>query len=196
MRTMAPLATLAAALCLALPASAADAPAVSTTTLALVDYALRTPLPDMDPKLASYFLDVDPQSLPAKKRDRAFARQLEIRQALKAEQGRKKGNLRFVGVAACEPKPYPLRVILMVGHMVEVPEDDIEFAEARTKCTEDDLQCEFSLMINKTERPGKPPKKRYFLKDIDPINGIIAEHHGKAGGGSNFFGAIPPTCQR
>jgi hypothetical protein len=187
-----------AVLFLVLPAAAQTAASASTTTLALVEYALRTDLPDMDPKLANYFLQVDTDTLPPKKRDKALARQLAIQVALKMQEGKKKGGMRFVAGQTCEPKHYPLQVILLIPKLVEISEEEIEYVEERTKCDEDDLSCQFSLMVAIIPRPApKPPKKRFFLFIQDPLNGIVAESHAKSSSGnSSFFGSGILSCER
>ncbi|MBI4371559.1 MAG: hypothetical protein HY552_04600 [Elusimicrobia bacterium] len=184
----------------AVPAAAgtAPAPAASTTTLAVVDYVLRTEDSSLDPRLAGYFLTVDLATLPVAKREKARARKVGIEGALKLHEGKKKGYTRFVAGSACQPERHPPSYIpvLQLARYVEYPEEDIDWVERKTSCSEDDLICEFSLQIVVIPRKGKPPLKRYFLHPRDPLTALIAVHRGGVKQSTNFFGTGGYTCRR
>lgn len=178
----------------AVPAAAATDDA---TAQQIVDYALRTPTADMDPKLANAFLDLDLENLPKKKKAKAAAKKLELQTLLKISQGKKKGGLRWPTPDGCKPKIYGPgdEGALAIAGFTEIKEDEESFLEEKTKCTELELCCEFSLTIIVTPRKEGPPTKRYFLHDNDPINALLAEYRNRnAGGQTKFFGGGVFSC--
>lgn len=178
----------------AVPAAAAPDEA---TTLQIADYALRTPTADMDPKLANAFLDLDVDKLPKKKREKARAKQLELQTLLKISGNKKKGGIRWPTPEGCKPKIYGPgdAGALMIAGFAEIKEDEESFLEERTKCSELELCCEFSLTILLTPRKKLPPLKRFFLHENDPINSLLAEYrNSKAGGQTKFFGGGVFSC--
>jgi len=174
------------------PASSAD-----ETTIQVVDYVLRTPTPDLDPKLANAFLDVDVETLPKKKREKARAKQLELLTLLKIGKGKKKGGIRWIGPDSCKPKYYgpgDAGALSMAGFF-EITEDEADFLGRKTQCSEEELTCEFSLSIILIPRKKGPPAKRFFLHYKDPLGALLAEYRNpKVGGQTAFFGNGIFTC--
>lgn len=186
---------LAAWAALAVPASAAASD--EATTRQIVDYALRTPTADMDPKLANAFLDLDVESLPKKKREKARAKQLELQTLLKISKGQKKGGMRWPTPDGCKPKIYgpgDAGALVMAG-FVKIEEDEEQFLQDKTKCSELELCCEFSLTILLTPRKKGPPLKSYYLHGNDPLNVFVSEYRNKnTPGQTKFFGGGVFSC--
>lgn len=184
---------LAAWSALAMPACAMD----EATTQRVVDYALRTPTAEMDPKLAGAFLDLDVATLPKKKQEKARAKQIELQTLLKISKGKKKGGIRWPTPDGCKVKYYGPGDVgaLQVAGFVEIQEEEERFLENKTKCTEVELSCEFSLSIVLIPQKKGPPGKRYFLHMNDPINALVAEFRsGKVAGQTKFFGVGVFSC--
>jgi hypothetical protein len=174
-----------------------DAVPDEATAQQIVDYALRTPTSDMDPKLANAFLDLDLKNLPKKKKEKALAKQFELQTLLKIGKGKKTGGMRWPTQDGCHPTPSgpgDLGRLMVVGFK-EILEEEEQFLEQKTKCTELELQCEFTLTILLTPRKTGPPKKQFFLHENDPISALLAEYrNGKAGGQTKFFGGGVFSC--
>lgn len=191
--------TLALLLCLAAPAFS-DPPGMDAETRdKIVAYMLKTPLADADPTLVSGFMKIDAQTLAPKLRDRARAKQLEVEQVMKVHKGKKKGPFRFP--AACEIKRYEgpdgIRIMGMIQGNQEIEGEEEEYIETKTNCTEDQLLCEFSLNIVLMKRKDKPPLKRYFLMETDPLMALVAEKRGGgASAGNRYFQELKPSCQK
>jgi hypothetical protein len=188
---------LLAALLLTLPSSraaaaepekavAAAAAEANKTTIQLVEYFLKTPIPDANPKLIEPFLAVDTETLPKKLRLKARAKQVEISTILKLHDTKKAGSL-IQPLEGCSEKDFvfPLAqadFYLGFGNE-EVNEDELSYVKNKTKCTEIDLGCRFSLKIFFTK--GKPRRLEFY--GPDPIMALVAESH--KGGSTNFFGS-------
>ena len=191
---------LALILCLAGPAFAADAPGPDEATrVKVVEYMLKTPLNEANPTVVSGFMKLDPETLPAKLRDKTRAKQMEIDAVVKIHKGKKKGPFRFP--PGCEIKRYEgpegIRIMGMISGNVEIEGEEEEYIEKKTNCTEDNLLCEFSLNIVIMKRKGKPPLKRYFLMEADPLMALVAEKRGGgASAGNQYFQELKPSCQK
>ncbi len=189
--------TLALLLCLAFPAHA-EGPD-EATRIKIAEYMLKTPMSEADPTLVSGFMKLDTVTLPKKIRDKARAKQMEIDAVVKIHNGKKKGPFRFP--VSCQPKMYEgeegLRTMKMIFGNEEIAQEEEEYIERKTNCSELDLMCEFSLNIVLIKRPGKPTLKRYFLMDTDPIFALVAEKRGGgASAGNKYFQELKPSCQK
>jgi len=185
------------AACVAFSVPAVAATPDDATKSQIVDYALRTPTADMDPTLANAFLDMDVEKLPKKKREKARAKQLELQTLLKISKGQKKGGIRWPTTEDCKSKIYGPGDVAALGiaGFVEIQGDEESFLEERTKCTESELCCEFSLTIVITPQKKGPPTKRYFLHVNDPISSLLAEYRNRnVGGQTKFFGGGVFSC--
>jgi hypothetical protein len=179
------------------PAGAQDAkPAekapAGKTTLELVDYFLKVPISEANPKLIDPFLQVDPETLPKKLRRKVQGRQIEISTLLKLHETKKAGSL-IQPSEVCTGKemilPLDQAEFYKGFGYEEVNEDELQYVMNKTKCTEIDLGCRFSLKI--FFKKGKDRRLEFYASD--PIMGIVAETRGKGGGGTRFFG-IGLTC--
>jgi len=172
------------------PTRAAD----DAATVQLVDYFLKTPTAEVNPKLVDPFLAVDPDALPRRRRDKARAKQLEIRTLLKLHDTKKKGS--WLGpVEGCTLSSIVHPLMEMGAYRIagfsEITEDELDYVMEKTKCKEIDLGCQFSLIIFFDK--GKP--RHLMLSANDPLNATIAEFHaGHVGGQTNFFGKGTFTC--
>jgi len=182
---------LSALLLIAGPARADEPKTADKTTIQLVEYFLKTPLEDANTKLVEPFLAVDPESLPKKLRMKAKGKQIEIRDLIKLHDTKKAGVL-IQPKNDCSEKDFvsgldELPFYRQLGYE-EVNEDELEYVKNKTKCTEIDLGCRFSLHI--FFKKGKD--RRLFFVPSDPIMALVAESHGK-GGSTKFFG-LGLTC--
>lgn len=183
-------------LCLAsVPVLAED----EATELKLVEYILKTPTSEANPALVAPFMRLDTAKLPKKLRDKAKAKQLEIEGAVKIFKGKKKGPFRYP--EACVIKRYEgsegIRIMGLIIGNVEIETEEEEYIEKKANCTEDQLLCEFSLNIVLIKRKDKPPLKRYYLLDTDPLMAFVAEKRGGgASNGNRYFQELKPSCQQ
>ncbi len=171
-------------------ARAAEKPPADETTVDLVRYFLQVPTDEANPKLVEPFLAVDPETLPKKLRGKALAKQIEIRDLIKLHATKKQGVL-IQPDEGCSEKDFvfPLNqaaFYLSMGYE-EVNEDELEYVKNKTKCTEVDLGCRFTLKLFYTK--GKD--RRLMFVPQDPIMAIVAESH--KGGSTKFFG-MGMTC--
>ncbi|UPT73964.1 MAG: hypothetical protein M0D55_19370 [Elusimicrobiota bacterium] len=186
---------LLALLLLPLSARAED----EATRLKLVQYMLKTPTADADPKLVAPFMEIDTETLPKNLREKAKSKQVEIQLLMKVAKGKKKGPFRFVepGCAAKRYGPEGIRIMGMIIGNQEVEAEEVDYIKLKTNCTEDELLCEFSLNIVITPRKDKPPLIKYFLMETDPLMALVAEKRGGGGSaGNNYFQELKPSCQQ
>jgi hypothetical protein len=185
---------LLALLLLPLPALAED----EASKLKLVQYMLKTPTADADPNLVAPFMELDADALPKKYRDKAKAKQLEIKSLLKISKGKKKGPFRYP--EACQPKRYGpegIQVMNMILGNQEVEIEEVEYIKAKTSCTEDQLICEFTLNVVVLPRKDKPPLVKFYLMESDPLMALVAEKRGGGGSaGNKYFQELKPSCQQ
>ncbi len=192
--------TLALLLCLAVFAAPLHAEEPDEETrVKTAQYMLKTPLDEANPTVVAAFLKLDTKTLPPKLRDKARAKQLEIDAIVKIHKGKKKGPFRFP--AACEIKRYEgpegIRIMGMIMGNTEITEEEEEYLELKGNCTEEQLMCEFSLNIVLIKRKDKPPLKRYYLMEADPLMAWVAEKRGGgASAGNQYFQALKPSCQQ
>ena len=84
----------------------------------------------------------------------------------------------------------------MIPGNAEIEWEEEEYVELKTNCTEDQLLCEFSLNVIVIPRPGKPPKKRFYLMEADPLMALVAEKRGGGGSNGRYFQELKPKCQK
>ena len=95
------------------------------------------------------------------------------------------------------PRYFDIRttVLIVVGYGI-LPEEE-EYLELKGNCSEEQLICEFSLNVVLMKRPGKPPLKRYFIMEQDPLMAWVAEKRGGgASAGNKYFQELKPSCQK
>jgi hypothetical protein len=151
---------------------------------------LKTPLNEAKTAVIEPFLAIDTETLPKKLRVKARAKQVEVKTLLKLHDTKKKGNVlqSLPGCSAGQFVKHPreLPFFQQVGY-AEVNEDDVEAVKTRTLCTDDDLTCQFSMLIfyDPDAKPKKP--RRLFLLPNDPLMIMIEAAKKKVQGG-NYFG--------
>jgi hypothetical protein len=168
-------------------ADAAKPAEADATTIQLVDYFLKTPTSDANPKFIESFLAVDTETLPKRQRAKAKSKQIEIQTLIKLHDTKKKGNwLQPAEGCTLASVVHPLSdapAYQFAGY-VDIDEDEARYVEAKTHCSELELACHFSLGIFFTK--GKP--RRLMLSQKDPLMSMVAESHSKTAGQTNFFG--------
>jgi hypothetical protein len=191
--------TIALLLCLAGASWADPIGPDEATRIKIAEYMLRTPMNEADPALVAGFMKLDAAALPKKLRDKALAKQMEVDAIVKIHKGKKKGPFRFPS-PNCVPKRYGpegVRVMSLISGNSEIAWEEEEYVELKTNCTEDQLICEFSLNVVVIPRPGKPPLKRFYLMEADPLMALVGEK--RSGGGSagnKYFQELKPSCQK
>ena len=172
-----------------------------------VETFIETPTANLPPDAVPLFMDIDPKTLPPKLRMPCEAKQMEIKALQKVAEGKRKPPIRRYDMA--EPKcdepvkgnPRLLQAWKMARY-VEATEDEIDMAMVETKCSECELETEFTLKRMAWEEPGKDKAKktriRYFFVDVDPVWFFIDLHRRnmKLTTGTPFFGVggRPPQC--
>ena len=186
----------AALMSFAVPAGAAPSSVAASTgaaTVELVEYFLKVPTSEADPKFVPQFLAVDAQSLPKKLRRKAQSKQIEIQTLIKLHDEKKAGSF-VMPLEGCTAKDFVLpldqaALYLTLG-FEEIDEDELKYVTDRTKCDEVDLGCRFSLKIFFQKKKDR----RLMFNASDPIMAIVAEARSKGGSGSHLFGGGAIGC--
>lgn len=182
-------------LSLALPLAVFAADKADKETVELVELFLKADTGDLPPDHIPRFLAVEPASLPPKLRERAQAKQSELRALMRVSKSKKKGYLKRLGVeepAQCrieQGSPTYVQALLAFG-FDEIYEDEEKFLMERTRCEECELQEESSLtfVLIPAKKKGERPTKRMFMSMNDPFHILIATYRKKTGGQTDFFG--------
>ena len=192
---------LIASIILAVSAAAAEPKPekLDPDTLAMVEAFLKRPLSELPAQHIDRFVAVDPLSLPLRLRAKYEARRLELFTLKSLAAGKKKGTVRMPEKDCAIPDDTRARggaaIYKMAGYM-ELFEDEVEHLKGRTKCTEPELMCEFSLRIV-VETRNKRKDIKYFLHVKDPLSALVAEYRSqRRSRQTNFFGTMAPTCTR
>jgi len=165
-----------------------------------VEAFLKVEISRLPPEQIDRFVALDPAALPAKLREPFKARRLELRSLRDVAAGKKKGMWRMPD-AKCEV-PHDsdageLTVVQRAGY-VEITEEEKEWVSEKTKCTERDMLCEFTLKELDFKTKDKKTKRRYFLycrASCDPLMVLIGNYRSKVDDSqSHFFGLAGPTC--
>lgn len=187
------------ALMLTLPAAAANTPKAraDAETVKLAEQFIKAPADKLPLGSIEFFMALDAETLPIKLQTPFKAKRLGIKTGLRLSEGAKKGNFRMTSDKHCEqPEDEKnIQLLAMVGY-AEISQDEKEHLEERTKCTEQDMLCEFTLKIVNFKRPDKTIKHRYFLHSKDPLMMLVDIYRRKLRDNStNFFGSGGgPTC--
>ena len=159
------------------------------TTVELVEYFLKVPTSDANPELVDPFLAVKTETLPARLRGKARAKQIEIRALIKVHDAKKKGMI-VQRPAGCTMdsfvRPFSDEYAYRIAHYVPITEDEELYLLKQTGCVETDLGCEFSLTIFHDAGSTRP--RRLMLHESDPLMGIVARYREHGSGGTRFFG--------
>lgn len=149
----------------------------------------------IDPKDVDQFLALKPETLPADLRDKVVGRQVEINALIRLHGEKKRGA--FVTPEACDLgqhiHPFKDLWIYIMMHYEQVTEEELKLLENRTRCTQDDFICRFTLEIF-YEKNSKKPRELYFNEN-DIMMAFVAAIRGKNGTGTNFFGMGAVTCE-
>ena len=167
-------------------------------TVKMVEYFLKAPVSDLPAGHIDEFLNIDPETLPKKLRERFKGKRLELYTLRRLSASKKKGTYRTPEPdceAPKEGKSNDVGALKMAGY-VELFEEDLICIEKETHCTPHDLMCEFTLQIF-VEVKGKKKLSRFFMHENDVMMGVVAGCRGKSGAGqqTNFFGVMKPLCQ-
>lgn len=175
-----------------------EAGTADADTVQLADIVIKTPTAELDPTLAGAFLKVDTATLPARQRKMARGKQIELRALISVAEGKKRGAIRMIGPTGCTPTkvtPADIPLLVRLG-FVETEDWAVAEAGAQTECTEQDMQCQFSLHIVDMPKGSKPPR-RYFFQERDPMLAIVQmKERGSTAKQTQFFGVGFLKCQR
>lgn len=180
---------------LALPVGAAPDDAEFVAAFLKVD------VPKLPEEQIARFIAIDPATLPKRLQVPFKARRLELRSLRDVAAGKKKGLWRMPD-AKCEI-PHDADAgeiaVLRKASYVEVEEEEVRWVSDKTKCTERDMLCEFTLKeIDEKLKDGKT-RRRYFLfcrgASCDPLMILIGVRRSKVDDSqSHFFGMAGPSC--
>ena len=188
---------------LALAAAALAAPTLvvagTPPAPAAVEGFIRLDISDMTPSYIESMMAVNETSVPKRLRRKFQAKKLELHTYRQLGEGQRKGTVRVPGNDCALPKEGKSKdasLLLLVGY-VEISDDDVQYLEKNTHCSERKMMCEFSLqIIYVRNKRSKRDEKRYFLHPRDPLMALIGEYHSKGGNRDTpFFGRSPfPVC--
>lgn len=186
-------------------AAPADMGTADADTMKLVETFLSRPTAELPPEAVPPFLAVDPATLPARLREKYRAKRYELLALKKTLEGRQKPPLRRLGKeekAACDIKresPQFLALMKQTG-FAPITEDEEAFVMEKTKCSECELQEEFSLQIVDvlSAKKGQPATRYLLLIDNDPLWALVGLYRqGRTNTtGTSFFGiGMQPACR-
>jgi hypothetical protein len=187
-------------LALLLAAAPARAMEASKDTVDMVQAFLKLPIDQLPVEHIDEFIAVDPESLPKKLRTPFKARRLEL-YTLKQLHKRKKYGTIIASDEACavphEAKSGEVGLLRMVGYQ-EIDEEEKQWLEDKTKCTERDMLCEFTLQIV-DETVKKKRVRHYYLyckgAACDALFVLVGTRRaGVKAKQTNFFGSGSPVC--
>jgi len=186
----------------ALLPGAAAAPA-DTDTVKMVEFFIKAPVESLPADHIDEFLAVDSDFLPQKMRVKFKAKKLEL-YTLKQLAHRKKYGTIISAEETCEvpheAKSGEIDLLKMVGYQ-EITEDEEQWVQQKTKCSERKMLCEFTLQIvdeNVGTKNRKKVRRRYFLyckNACDPLYVLVGAHRAQADGKqTDFYGVGSPVC--
>ncbi len=186
-------------LIVAVPAAAAVLS--SSSTVNMVRYFLKTPTGELPPDAIPDFLDVDPSRLPAKLREPYDAKRRELLALKNISDGKSKPYLRLSDEEPKRDCPGPQRMknpeLLLQAGFIEIQEHEEKRVMVDTRCTECELQSEFTLNIVETApKKGRPPELRYFIQSNDPLAVLVGGYRSGVAPSSSPFGiGGSPKCR-
>lgn len=182
-------------------AAALAAKPADTETVKIVEEWVAAPVSELPADEIDDFLKIDPQGLPASLRARFLGRALELHTLRHLAAGRRKGQVRIPEEECDAPKQAKgetLEQVKFAGYE-EITEAEVRYLLKHTRCTERQLQCEFSVTF--LEEPGAKKtaaRRRSFIHPRDPLMALVVElrTHGRRRN-TEFFGlATFPTCSK
>ncbi|MFC1679405.1 hypothetical protein ACFL2T_04270 [Elusimicrobiota bacterium] len=180
--------------------------AASKDTVAMVEFFIKADTASLPPEIVPEFMEVDPKTLPRRLQDKCRAKQAEFSALQRVAAGKMKPPLRRLGVkeeAKCdmrEESAYYVKTLKSMG-FAEITSDEEGYLMEKTKCTECELQEEFSLMIVlvPSKKKKELPTRHLLLQGTDPLWALVGRYRqGKTGNttGTAFFGiGMHPACR-
>ncbi|MBI3548764.1 MAG: hypothetical protein HY078_06990 [Elusimicrobia bacterium] len=178
----------------------------SSDTVKMVKYFVDSEIADLPPERIPQFIAIRGETLPKKLRDPFTARRAELLSLKQMADTRSRPPIRRLNQpqlsdSSCE-SPREMSNAGMLGKMgfFEIDEREENQLMRETKCTECELQKEFSLTIIVITPPKgseEKSRRRYFLNDADPLTAVVqAWRNGRQGlGGTNFFSMGHSACR-
>ena len=184
------------------PAAKADAGGLTSEQLKLVNHVLAAETASLDPSLVPPFMDIEPDKAPASLRGKVKAKRAEFFALKKLNDGKRKAPIRRAGQeeqTTCEQEVGDEAMVKMLPTMgfTQITEDEEHFLLGRTKCTECELQEEFTLkiVIVPPAVKGKPAVKYLFINISDPLNALVAQYRQGGKSGTDFFSGFAGACR-
>lgn len=179
----------------------------SKDTIELVETFLKLDTAVLPAEAIPEFMEVDRSTLPSKLRDPYQAKRIELLALRKIAEGKRKPLVRRIAFedkpAVCEAEkgtPLLLKSLKRMGFM-QLTEDEVMFLQRKTKCSECELQEEFTLMvvmIPGDKKKKKPAERHYLISGNDPLTAYIAVYRSGRENtiGTAFFGiGMKPVCR-
>ncbi|MHB2025372.1 MAG: hypothetical protein ACYCPQ_01840 [Elusimicrobiota bacterium] len=171
-------------------------------TIALARLFLKTPASELPPNKVDDFLTIDSATLPLKLRRPCKTKQFELeamRRAYNAAHGKKARQATPHDLGCGEIISGGMSTVNNFKTMgfSEIKKREKEWLTKKTKCSENEMMCRFSLVIIRRPLTKKTPEKTwYLLQASDPLLALVEAHRmGSAISGSNFFGeSSTPSC--
>ena len=186
-------------------AAPADLGTADADTINLVETFLARPTSELPPEAVPPFMAVDPASLPLRLREKYRVKRTELLTLKKINEGRQKPPLRRLGVeetATCEVKRESAQFLKLMGQMgfAEITHDEEGFLMDKTKCSECELQAEFSLQIVEVPpvKKGQLAERHLLLNGNDPLWALVGLYRQgrEKTTGTSFFGiGMQPACR-
>ena len=161
----------------------------------MVKAFIKAPTSSLPPDSIERFISVDGAVLPKKLRRPYEAKKLELQTLRNISRSRKRGMMRTPEADCSAPPESRGRTagLLKLAGFEEISEEEEAFLMKETKCTEEELMCEFSLTAA-VEKKGKRKILRYFLHENDVLFALVGKFRAGPRGDTNFFGIPRPTC--
>lgn len=186
---------LAAALAAPRPAAAA----LDADTAKEIPRFVKLDVAGMTPAYIEHMVAVDAADVPAKYRKAFEAKKLELYTMKQLGEGKRKGTIRMPDKDCSIPKEGKsddVKILLMSGY-VEIYDNEETYLEEKTRCSQREMMCEFSLQVVHEHVPKKKEvRTRYFLYPKDALYALVEEYRARGGNHDTaFFGSAPfPTC--
>ena len=160
----------------------------------LAEYVIRTPTDNLVVEAIDPFMDIEPKSLPPRLLGPYLARREELETIQRIEEGKKKPLVRRGGKdaksAKCQVEEDDGRKarFLPGAGFKRIEAADIARIMEKTRCSQCELQEEFTLRVLLEKRSGSKGKKEwlFLLHERDPLWAVLGAK-GRSSGGTNFF---------
>lgn len=188
---------LAVLLCFGTARAIGQTATASPDDVKLVQIFLKLPVDQLPPEAIDHFLSIDGNTLPKKLQQGFAGKKLQLYTLKQLAEGKKKGPIRTPD-ANCVPPPDDRSVnigALKLAGYIEIHDEDEDCLEKQTQCSENQLECEFTLQVVNTTGPKGKKIRHILIYKEDPVLALLekCQPHGE-GGQTNFFGAMQPYC--